>query len=695
MPIDFFMEYASMQDGTGKVSSRVQKDHFKFEEGDVIHISAVFSLLGGETKTEYDCLELKNGQWISKESSDPNTPSKPMMWPWDTETATFQAYYLAHSSGILNEVTDRLLDSVRTEADPLFAKTENIKYGGAVRLSFEHLCTKLTVTGLQKGESEFWLRQDNLKDLFSLTRDNNNSLSFGFYESTEEQRPGLDRRVAGMSDGEGNATFYLAPGDYSDISIDYNYGLSYLKLSDIQEFQQLKANTSYVLNIKTGSGNVDQTDEEDRWTDPDDSDYVKLDTEDINKLLLAIHYGRPCVTNNGIPILATNENGTVLLKNVDFQNNPFTWQILPNGTVFDGKYRYFKNVAGSAVFSQINGRVSNLGIVNGQLKVEKQSNDQNVGILSSMNSVSAVVSNVRLKDISISVEVPMIRDIANIGVLTGNNQGSIYGVKLGGDISVTVKSNNAMGRVHIGGLVGQSSGLISGTTLLDDETPADILVKCECTFPDLAPGDHVEGDRYVGGLVGLSTGRIENCMVSATVTAANSQGVLMYTGGIVGMLRGAEEGDDMRSESVLMSGSVASCDVTGGLAFPVDKTINGEGRSYTGGLIGYAYCVHSVTDCKSLGQVHGHDYKDKFFPYDNAYYGVGGAFGQIYGENSSITGVDARSQIVTKLSFADAGDVHYFIGLFAGRADRNYTAGNSSHNSGPYDFIGDIGHIHY
>lgn len=691
LPIEFVMAYPAMLDAEDNPDTRVQKDQREFEEGDVIHVSATFTLLGGGTLNKYDCLELTGGKWVSREES--GTATQPMLWPWDAEEATFHVYYLAHSSGILKEKTNRLLDSLRTEADPVYDVAENIPYGGAVKLEFTHLCTQLQISGLKKGETEFWLQKEGLKDAFSLERSSTDeSLNFQFIEASEELRAGQAPRVIGTSDGEGNAVFYLAPGDYSNVNITYPYGLSYLTLKEVEGLRNLEANTIYTLNIKSGSGNVDEADDEDWWPDPDDkTDDVLLDTEDINGLLQAIHDGKEYVTKNGTLILAADNSGTYLLRNVDFQNKSFTPQVLPNGTVFDGKYHYIKNVSGSALFSGINGRVSNLGIAGGEVN-EPDFNDK--GILAPTASVSAFMNNLRVKDISIIHESSLMKeDVCNIGALVGNNSGTIYEVKLGGNINVEIKSDDAPGRVHVGGLVGQSSGSITNVSLLDDNDPVQVKVVCDCRFHEESGQQQIEGDRYVGGLAGLSTGNVNNCRISATVTAENSQGVLMYTGGLIGMLRGSDEGGAAGTATVSLSSSIASGEVTGGLAFPLNNTINGEGRSYTGGLVGYAYSVASITDCKSMGTVYGHDYQPDFHPYENAYYAIGGAFGQIYGANTTISGVDARSEIHTTLP--SQSKPPYFIGLFAGRSDRDYKAGNSNHNTGNYNFIGEIGKIYY
>ena len=690
IPVDFQAEVIPVSGLT-----KVQQGQFEFEEGDVIHVYATFSLPDNGTSSAYDCLEFRGGEWVSKESEDPNAPSSPMMWPWDAETATFSAYYLAHSSGILTSRTERLLDDLQTEADPLHAEVDGVPYGGAVRLQFSHLCARLTVNGLTEGETTFWLQKDGLQDAFSLVRDaEDNSLTFAFAEAGEELRPGGDHHVTGTGDGSGSATFYLAPGDYSDFRINYPYGLAYLTLTDITELENVEPNTAYVLNINPGSGNVDEADDDDRWEDPDDpSGDVPLTTDEINAFLEAIHDGERYVTPDGIPLLDiedgdNNQKIIVLLRNVDFQKNTFTNASLPNSTVFDGKYHYIKNIYGSSLFNAVNGRVSNLGLVGGEITL---SGAGNAGLLCPSAAASATMNNMRLKDISLDVTPPEDGSICNAGVLVGNSSGNILDISFGGRINVSVTGENVPGRVHAGGLVGQSSGSIRRVSLLSDEDAADVTVTCRCRFPTDETGSrYAEGDRYVGGLVGLTTGTVDDCSISATVTAAESQGVLMYTGGLAGMVRGAA--DSGASGSVTLTNSVADCNVTGGLAYSIDRTSNGEGRSYTGGLVGYAYYAASVADCISLGQVNGHDYRTDFTPYDNSFYAIGGAFGQIYA-CTSVSGVDARSSIVTDLAY-DGSD-RYYIGLFAGRSDVDYSSGNSCHNSGDYDFTGDVGNIDY
>ena len=684
LPVEFIMSCRSLEDA-GKPASKVAQGQFEFEEGDVIHLSADFTLTGGDVRTLYDCLEYTGEEWVSKDSG--TGQASPMMWPWDAESATFYAYYLAHSSGILVSRIERSLDMLMEEADPLYACAADVSYGAAVGLEFGHLCTRLTVTGLSEGETEFWLMKDQMTDAFALERNEDASLVFGFYAADASGRPGGVNHVAGKSSGDGTAEFYLAPGDYSDIVIDYAFGIPYLRLTDIVGLADLEAGKSYTLQINPGSGNVDVSDEEDKWPDPDDNtDDVKLSSEEIDALLEAVHDGEEYVTPAGIPILASISGGTALLRNLDFQSQGFTPRELPNGAVFDGKYHYIKNVYGSGIFSAVNGRVSNLGIAGGT--IDAGENVENTGILAAESSVSAVLNNIRLKDISISAVPPETEAVANIGALVGNNSGAVINIEAGGKIFVTVISDHSYSRVNVGGLFGQSSGNITNAGMMNDDDGADIIVRCDCRFPETSDNDYAEGERYVGGVVGLSTASISDCSIRAEVDASDSRGVLMYTGGLAGMLRGSGDA----SSGVSLSNSVASCQVTGGLAFPIDETVNGEGRSYTGGLVGYAYAVSSVSDCVSLGTVYGHDYYDGFAPYGNVYYALGGAFGQLY-LAGSVSGTDVRSEISTDLVFGE--DDLYFIGSFVGRSDKDWSDGNSVHSSGNYDFTGETGNIEY
>lgn len=87
-----------------------------------------------------------------------------MNWPWNAESAVFTAYYLETWTAPITK-TDTALEPVVLDRyvvngdtinpDPLKAVTGKVEYGHAVHLEFEHLCARLTVTGVGE-DSEYW-----------------------------------------------------------------------------------------------------------------------------------------------------------------------------------------------------------------------------------------------------------------------------------------------------------------------------------------------------------------------------------------------------------------------------------------------------------------------------------------------------------------------------------------------------------
>lgn len=690
-PVEFVTEVSGMENDAEKAESRVDKS--AFAEGDLIYVFAVFSLDGGGQEYAYDFLRLTGGEWVSAKEEE-----APMAWPWNASEATFKAYYVAGLSGTVtpgNPSDEVLLDGLLTSGyDPLFAQTaESVAYGGAVHLVFKHLCAKVTFKGLADVD-ELWLKKDGLKDAFRLNwtgteADGFTDLYGEFVASSA--RDESSRRVAGVKDSDGGMAFYIEPGDYSDISITYPYNRPYLAL-EIDGLSGLKANTAYTVEIDESSGEVIVVEDPEDWWEEneDDPNPVKLSQDEINRLLQAIHDGDAFVTNDGTPILDTEADGrTVLLRNLDFQNNTFNVQTVPNGAYFDGNYHFINNVA-QPVFGEINGTISNLGIKTFS-RTETAQGTEYLGALGRSSSNTAEITNVRLKGIAITVVPPADPELlCDVGALVGNNAGTISQVKLGGNIHITAQTaddGSAPGRVDIGGLVGQSSGNIFGVSLTDDETEADIRVTCACRI--FYDDNTVVGERYVGGLVGLSTGQMEDCTIAVTVNSLNSQGVLMYTGGLVGMVRSSvSSGSPSADPNVYVKSCEVSGNVTGGLAFPVSQEAYGEGHSYTGGLIGYAYYVGSVEDSEIFGTLHGHGSRENFAPWTNAYYALGGAFGQVY--RTTVTGVDSWCDI-TEIPQVDAQE-QYRVGSFAGRTDASAAdlqSGNSSYGAGAADFVGE------
>ena len=674
LPVEFVMEFPGMEGESHNAAAR--SDKARFENGDAIHLLASFTLNTEEVQTVYACLIYNNGEWTTTEGSG----EAPMSWPWNATKATFTAYYASHLNGVLNANSMSglgMLGDIEADADPLVATAEDIAYGYAVPLTFRSLCAKLTFRGLNDDSDEFWLRKEGLHDAFGLERamaDDNASETLNFYFVNADE-DNSEHFVAGARNEEtGEVTFFVEPGDYSDIYINYPYDREYLWLK-IGDLAELEANHAYTVQITEGSGEVINVEDEDK--DWDNGDEVVLEEDvDINAFLQAIRDGSAYAYGD-VPVLAEREDGgTMLLKHVSFNNSgTFTPVELPSQNHFDGNQFYIRD-ANKNIFTNINGIIENLGLED--CSVEAGSTTT-IGVLGV--ECSGTLRNIRLRNISLSV-TPTLLSLYDIGVLVGRSDyGTIDGVALGGNITVEAVSEAAPGRTNIGGLVGQSSGAITNVSMLNDESPLDFKVICRCEFEEEEGALRIDGDRSVGGIVGLSVGQISNCVVNVTVDANYSQAVLMYTGGLAGMVRSSDESNP----NVTVSSCTISADVRGGLAFSLNQSVSGEGHSYTGGLIGYAYYIGAINDCTVMGKVRGQDVEG-FSPWENAYYALGGAFGQTYG-NMNLTHVEVWSTLTDLPAIADESAAkRYITGLFAGRAGRVWegdlaAAGNVIHTS--------------
>ena len=183
------------------------------------------------------------------------------------------------------------------------------------------------------------------------------------------------------------------------------------------------------------------------------------------------------------------------------------------------------------------------------------------------------------------------------GTFDGNNK-YISGLKIR-----NTDGNNA-------GLFAQISGTVKDLELRD----VDIEVS-------------VNPNKYVGAVAGYSTGTIENCVVSGTVTG-NGQGLGFSVGGVVGGSSKAKiigcsstasvtgDGPVGRVGGIVgtnMSSYVIACYHTGGAI-----TGNGTGNIYAGGVVGrnsasqvtacYASCNVNISNAQgNAGGVIGYD----------------------------------------------------------------------------------------
>lgn len=692
LPITFVTELQPMAI-VGDARSRADiEDRYKeqFVEGDYLHIFATFTRkdAGGNTTTEsqYDFLRYDGNEWQS--TASPDNPSSPtaMTWPYDAISADFTAYYIGRSEedGWLTTIgssTENIrLDGLTETTDPLVAEAKDIEYGHAVPLHFTHLCTKLTIVGVKESADEYWVQQTGLSDAFKLTR-TESGLTFKFVNTDTE-----NAKVAAQRTGD-YVSFYLAPDDYQGMQLTYRYGRPYLTLN-MDELNELKANISYVASISenTGSIIIDE-DEDDEWDNPN-GDHVNLQEMNIDKFLDAICKGTEySITQENesgetetIEILRQvpdREGHTELLVNVNFQGKaPQEIHNLPNSAYFDGTGHYVVNTSGP-LFNNIEGTIVRLGVSDATIIT---SETQAAGAIGRTCTSTSALNTIRLNNITITVTPPTDANLlCDVGALVGNSAGDIEFVRLGGNISVTVHNNGdtntPLGRIYVGGLIGQLSGWLYDVARFNEETPGIITVTNSCS--------NNIGERYTGGLVGLSTGDIGKCTMKATVDASQARGVLVYTGGLVGMARGPETTTEEEFNGIYDSTFDGIIRV--GRAYSTEENVV-EGHAYAGGLVGYAYQVKGMERNQMFGTLYGpigDDENTPFVPYENSIYATGGLFGQAYQSPSTgnTTWISLESQYMHE---------RYYVGKIAGRADSDsdVTTNNTSHTAGTWESVG-------
>lgn len=702
LPITFTTEILPREVSGGVLTRVTVNDDYKQEfievtegedgmkRGDFLHVSATFTLLGedgqpvesgAETVTQYECLQFENGEWHS-------TDNTVLTWPWNAEEGTFTVYYMSGSNGLLtvNDPEEFELSNVTYDTDPLMAVAENVPYGYAVPLVFHHLCTKLSIIDVSTRGSEYWAkitREDGTRmaNQFSLTRNGNNELTFAFKTKDADENP----YVSTQRTEEGYVSYYLAPGDYEGMSLTYRYDRPYLTLN-LEELNNLEKEHSYVVSITDNQGSISiDEDEDDWWEEPGENvDEVELDQSDIDGFLKAICDGT-AYSHDGTPVLAVIEEGTELLVNVKFNSDTFGDHDLPN-TVFDGNYHYIQCVK-RPLFNLINGgRIQNLSMYNVEIKQEKVTS---VGAIARESTQEGeAIRDVRLHDISIEVTpTENYNQACDVGALIGVSNSTMSDIYLGGNISVkayTIDTERQLGTINVGGLIGQlnASGQLNNVSRLEEETTGCITVNSSCT--------NKLGDRNTGGLVGLSNGHVADCVLNnATVDASQTRGIMVYTGGLVGMARGTVGTHAATINANGIFNSTYSGIIKCGRAYSTNTEgeESVEGHAYAGGAVGYAYWSDNIEGNEIFGTIEGPigDGEEEFTPWENSIYATGGLFGQAY--NAPTSGN------TTWISFEDVGsndsEKEFYVGKIAGRADENSTVNfNTSHVTGNWENIG-------
>lgn len=333
---------------------------------------------------------------------------------------------------------------------------------------------------------------------------------------------------------------------------------------------------------------------------------------------------------------------------------------ISGGNVFDGDYHYIMNLA-SPLFRYNYGTIKNVGIRHISIEATTYEDEENyddrdkdmsrLGALCMWNRHNAVISNVRVT--SVDMKVKVWSQIAtdsdgsethNIGCVVGSNTGSISEVALSGAFRLDVSGTNTNSSVLIGGLLGQNAaeGTVYDVTPLDGDFEIGITNSCT--------GDI--GSYSVGGVVGESTGTISGVILSdVAIDGTRSSGVTSYMGGIAGQLAASEEvSTPTYVESCVIGGSIRA-----GTTKRFEQITSG---SYIGSIAGADYNV-AVTDCRTVVSVYGSTTEN-----NDVIYATGGGFGRIRDASS----YNFENLIIygTELKGPDSPDNMRFTGNFAG-----------------------------
>ena len=668
-------------------------DKKDFKEADVIHVSAEFTLdpLTTESQTEekvtkYTILTLENGAWVNTRTEE----QYEMTWPWNAKEAKFTAYYLENWTGPIAQVgvelepvvLDRFAyrDSV-FNPDPLEAVTEKIEYGHAVHLAFHHLCTRLTLVGVDD-EDEYGLRfksvggvERSLQNACTMKLDEDNRLYFRFVE--EESR-----QITAQVDDEGDeksVTVHLAPGDYSTFSLLKRSEYAYITISDVQELGELKAGESYTVSLEDLKSNITPDDGDNWWDDKDDptvGTYEGFDVKDFMNAIKECNKDYTCTLNGDtVTLLQKNKhrNEMKLMANVDFKGESFIPEDLPDIVTFNGGGFSILNLV-NPMFNTLYGTVENLNLRGARL-IHKESDpdasstadhDTGWGVLARVCE-GGTVSNVSLADAELDITLHNGdgQDKAYcIGALVGKlPRGSLTDIMLSGSIKVTAEAANpeAAYTSCMGGVVGQCNGTLANVDNLRGGSGAEIVVTNKCRGT---------GSRYTGGVVGLLTdanGTLEGGNVRVSVHAEEAEGSWNYTGGVAGGVR----------FGALVSDVTVAGNVTGGKVADYKET---NTHAAVGGLVGYVDKA-SVTGGIAFGKVAM--FPDYPSPNDHSWYTLGGVIGAMR-DAVEIARNEGRNRFDTT---PYEGKSHYEAGTFtagSGSTSELKDKGNSADGTGAF-----------
>ena len=523
-----------------------------FVDGDIIHITGHFTNERGGEIESYGCMRMENGRFTAVEG---NT----LVWPDEATGGTFTAYFISNSTDILQEgaqTSTEELSKISLQTDPLKAiSPEGIKWGHTVELEFTHALTYLQLVNMDPGMTDsFRLYSEfggsGLSNAFFLVRDGEQLyLQFVAIPSETDGQVYISAPARNVNnDGEVTAicSFLLQPGDYSNFYLKTQNDENYLSYNG-NATNNLLANVPYIFDIKKSQGVIIVDENEESWDDSDEF----FDIE-VNEFLKSVVNGQDYINKEGTQILASTQNGTKLLHNVNFNfyNHYETFDFeptIPSGIVFDGGHHYIKNI-GYPVFRYNYGTIQNLGIqtIRAQVVSEEHNEDIEIGVkdrsrqggICCFNQSGATIQHVRAKDITITVSVKSddSQESHNAGCLVGSNAGSMIDIAVYGTYSLTIDNYSDNGEsevsaaIHAGGLVGQNVGILSSVTDLGgDDNLKSLTVTNKCRGRI--------GAFYLGGASGINSSVIDQVVLpGVTVDSRESMGGVCYVGGLIGRM---------------------------------------------------------------------------------------------------------------------------------------------------------------
>lgn len=666
-----------------------------FVKNDVIHIQGTFYYdpsEGKEPENRYGAMKFNGTSWESLDGSK-------LTWPNTSVAGKFKAYYVKETTGVIttSETPTYLLSDLKPDTDPLMApETELLSYGHSVNLNFNHLCTYLSLLGMQPVVSTSYMlvktddegnTDDGFFNAYRLTLSNTNELDFEWQTVSDPTYTGLDgndglvyvKSHNTTFNKENQTNFFLAPGMYDSFSVRYPTtapaSREYLQYTyiptvdtdgDNQYEPDLEPGRTYTLNITKSQGVTIVAPPE---GNPEWDDYGPVFDIVVEDFLRAVanmdDYYVPDGNGGMVQILKRNGNGVNLLHNVNFHDEYYTTfgsfvpEIRGTDQLFDGNYHYINNV-GCTIFQVNEGHIKNLGIKNAtKARMISDENDSGrdfsrKGLIVGQNTETGHLDNIRIVgDINIQAFVnpennEVITEAHNIGVIVGSNVGSINEIYLSGNVNLNVSNNENTqfnSTVMIGGIAGQNAGngIISNVSVL--EQPFSMAITNNC----IGNGGNVNaGAFYVGGFAGQSSAVIEAVNLSdISINGTSSLGVVSYMGGMVGQLQ------TLNSSTARLTSSTASGVLRSGASLPYGAVTS---ESCTGGIAGALQGV-SVTDCRTAFSIYGVSTANS-----RVIYATGGAFGLIR-TSSPVNSIIAYGDVLTGLS---SGGQLNGLGNFAG-----------------------------